>query len=68
MEIRFCRRQAIIVFLQPMNGSVIDHFATVVTPGRVNDLPHCTFGHIPSHYAIEEAPSVTTGKSVFEQW
>ncbi len=66
-QARVGRRPAINVFFQPRHRAVVDHFAVLVAPRRVNHLAHRNLSHVARDDAIDQSRCIFSRDSILEQ-
>ena len=58
---------AINIFFQPRHRAIVDHFALLVAPRRVNNLAHRNLAHVARDDAVDQTGRISSGDSVFEE-
>jgi len=58
---------AIDVLFESRHGSIVDYFATLVTPRRVDDLAHRNLRQVAGDDPIDQAARVSSGDAILEE-
>ena len=66
-QARVGRGPAINVFIEPRHRAVVDHFAVLVAPGRVNHLADRNLAQVARDDAIDQTRRIFSRNSIFEQ-
>ncbi len=56
-----------MIFIQTLNGAVVDHFTGFIAPGSVHDLTHFALRDVPSDDSVHKTCGVRPGDFVFEE-